>query len=354
MSSPRELTRRVFLQRAFAFSAAASLAGCAQGITSATGGSQAPASPTTPAPKETVHLFMVGDWGTGDSNESAVATAMQTYQTQQGITASALLMLGDNFYGDMTGGVTSARWQSGFEQMFPQSAFNCPAYAVPGNHDYQNYPTSKVAAELAYAAQGNTRWTMPSTYYTFQFPATNPLVTFLALDSNAPNEPAQPPPPDSSFFTPTAANVATEAAWLATQLQQPLTTPFLIAMGHHPVYSNGQHGDNETLITNWDPLFRQYGVHLYLAGHDHDLQHLEFTGHPTSFVGSGGGGAPLYAEVAAEDSRGPFFDESHGFSHLEIQSSLLTFRHVDPNGNILHAFTKTPQGVVTILTLPQQ
>lgn len=293
---------------------------------------------------------MVGDWGTGDSNESAVASAMQTYVTNQGISVGALLMLGDNFYGPMTGGVSSSRWQTGFEQMFPQTVFDCPAYAVAGNHDYQNDPTSKVAAEMAYAAQGNTRWTMPSLYYTFQFPEENPLVTFIALDSNMPNEPAQPPPPDPSFFTLSASDAETELTWLTTQLQQPRTTPFLIAMGHHPVYSNGMHGDNETLITNWDPLFQQYGVDLYLAGHDHDLQHLEFAGHLTSYVGSGGGGANLYPEASAEAGRGPFFDEVHGFSHLEVQSNMMTFRHVDTNGNILHAFTKTPDGTVTIVT----
>ena len=33
---------------------------------------------------------------------------------------------------------------------------------------------------------GPTRWTMPSLWYRFEFPAKNPLITFLALDSNMP------------------------------------------------------------------------------------------------------------------------------------------------------------------------
>ncbi len=49
------------------------------------------------------------------------------------------------------------------------------------------------------------------------------------------------------------------------------------------------------LIRDWDPLFHKYRVDLFLAGHDHDLQHLEFQGHPTSHFLSGGGGADLYA-----------------------------------------------------------
>ncbi len=37
----------------------------------------------------------------------------------------------------------------------------------------------------------------------------------------------------------------------------------------------------------------KHKVDMYLAGHDHDMQHQEFEGHPTSFVISGGGGTLL-------------------------------------------------------------
>jgi 3',5'-cyclic AMP phosphodiesterase CpdA len=64
----------------------------------------------------------------------------------------------------------------------------------------------------------------------------------------------------------------------------------LAVAAHHPLYSNGKHRDNPKLIAQWDSLLRRHNVDLYLSGHDHDLQHLEFKGHPTSFVISGGGG----------------------------------------------------------------
>jgi tartrate-resistant acid phosphatase type 5 len=340
--------RRKFLKRAFVFSAAASLSGCGRGVTTIADLSQ-PAS-AGPAPLAQSDILMVGDWGwSGDTSQATVASVMQTYVSQQGLTPDALLMLGDNFYDQMPGGVSSSLWQTKFEQMYPKSVFNCPAYAVPGNHDYQNAPQSKVAAELAYAAQGGTRWTMPSLYYRFTVPARNPLITVLAVDSNMPNEPANPPPPDPSFFTPTADAAATGLQWLTQQLQEPLTTPFLAVMGHQPVYSDGMWGDNATLVQNWDPLLRKYGVHLYLAGHNHDLEHLEFKGHPTSFVGSGGGGAWLTNEDG-HTPRGPFYDEAHGFTHLRVQSNLMTIRHIDETGKIVHAFTKTPSGTVTILS----
>ena len=49
-------------------------------------------------------------------------------------------------------------------------------------------------------------------------------------------------------FTLTAAQQAEQLAWLKAELEKPLTTPFLIVMGHHPIFSNGPHGDHKVLI----------------------------------------------------------------------------------------------------------
>jgi hypothetical protein len=91
-------------------------------------------------------------------------------------------------------------------------------------------------------------------------------------------------------------------------------------------------------------------VHLYLAGHDHDLQHLEFADHPTSFFLSGGGGADLYKLKIQASERGPFAQKVYGFSHIEMTPELLTLRHLDEQGRQVHAFSKRPDGSVQILT----
>lgn len=343
MTVDRSLDRRRFLKRSFAFSAAAALSGCGAGVFNP--------DYADPVTGGISHFLMVGDWGISEGTaQSEVAKAMQAYPGVRGFETDALLMLGDNFYGQMPDAVNSPRWQTNFEQMYPASVYNCEAIAVPGNHDYQNTPDSKVAGQFAYAARGGTRWTMPGRYFRFTWPQKNPSITFIALDSNMPNERAQPwPPPDPSYYTPTDAQRQEQLDWLTATLNEPLTTPFLAVIGHHPVYSNGPHGDNATLIRDWDPLFRKHGVHLYLSGHDHDLQHLEFSGHPTSFFSSGGGGAMLDTLRTSEASRGPFQVEAHGFSHLQVRPDLMIVRHLDTSGNLLHKFTKTPAGVVTIL-----
>jgi len=330
-------SRRRFLKQTFAFSALATLGSA---------GVPAFAAPVHP---DAADLLFIGDWGydTDHTGQTAVAAGMAGYIRHNALHPQAFLLLGDNWYGDLTGGAHSARWQSQFEQMYPVDTFNCPAYAILGNHDYQIYPESKVDAELEYARTRPTRWTMPARWYRFDFPAHKPLITFLALDSNMPHP--RGPQAAGRNFTLTDEQRTGQLAWLENELQKPRSTPFLAVLGHHPIYSDGPHGDHPVLIRDWDPLFRKHNVQLYLAGHDHDLQHLEFEGHPTSFFLSGGGGADLYDLKINPAQRGPYAQKVYGFSHLSVTREALTLRHLDANGRLLHAFSKSAKGAISIL-----
>jgi tartrate-resistant acid phosphatase type 5 len=172
-----ELNRRRFLRQSFAFSALASF------------GSLSSLADSTKSDPAAAEMLVLGDWGYEDYKaQSQVAAGLRSYSKQHSVHPQALLMLGDNWYGELAGGAGSPRWQTQFEQMYPASDFPCPAYAVLGNHDYQRWPESKVDAELEYARSGRTRWTIPSRWYRFEFPTKNPLITFLALDSNMPKD----------------------------------------------------------------------------------------------------------------------------------------------------------------------
>jgi tartrate-resistant acid phosphatase type 5 len=340
MDAFSEPSRRRFLRQSFSFSALAGL----QAAFGALPGLAVAADP------DAAQLLILGDWGYEDAQaQTVVADGLRAYAKKHAVHPQALLMLGDNWYGELAGGVHSPRWQTQFEEMYPASEFPCPVYAVLGNHDYQRYPESKVDAELAYAHSGGgpTRWTMPARWYRFTFPATNPLITFLALDSNMPRPDGKEKGRD---FTLTPGEQAEQLAWLTTELARPRTTPYLGVIAHHPVYSDGPHGDHAVLIRDWDPLFRKHRVDVYMAGHDHDLQHLEFAGHPTSFFLSGGGGADLYPLKIEPSQRGPYAQKVYGFSHISLSASAMTLRHLDERGNLVHAFSRTPEGKLSILT----
>lgn len=339
MNEFERVSRRQFLRQSLAFSALAGMSGAVPAFARV----KSAGKPAAGAH----HALMVGDWGRDNSQlgQRAVAAAMQRYQAERGITTEALLMLGDSWYGELEGGIKSPRWQWQFEDMYPKKAFDCPAYSVMGNHDYQMWPESKVAAELAYAKVPGTRWTQPSLWYRYEFPRVKPLMTVIALDSNMPH----PLKEGSRDFTLTEAQRVEQLAWFEAELKKPRTTPFLTVIGHHPLFSDGPHGDHKVLIRDWDPLLREHGVHLYLAGHDHDLQHLEFEKHPTSFFLSGAGGADLYDLKVQPTVRGPYAEKVFGFSHLELTPEQMVLRHVNAEGEVVHAFAKSTDGTVALL-----
>jgi tartrate-resistant acid phosphatase type 5 len=329
ISSMSALTRRRALQQTFLFSAALAL------------GSRARFVRAQETAGDDLHFLMIGDWGTGKDNKAqqAVAAGMKDYAQAMKLKTEGLLLLGDNFYGEFKGGVDCPRWKTEFEDMYPADIFPGPCWTMLGNHDYDDEPVDKMNAELAYAAaHPGTRWYLPSKWYRFEWPKVNPLITAIVVDSNYHNRVGQ--------LTP--AERAKQLDWLKSELARPRTTPWLVALGHHPLYSNGLHGDTKALIDEWGPLFQDHGVDFYFCGHDHDLQHLELEGLRTSFVLSGGGGARIYAVLPT--SRGPYAQAVYGFTHLQVNREKFTVRHLDANQKLLHAFSKARDGKMEILS----
>ena len=295
--------------------------------------------PATPPDPKSNHILMLGDWGTvtEPGQQIAIANAMKRWASDNSIRPDALLMLGDNFYGEMPDGVNSRRWITQFEQMYPSTLFPGPAYAVLGNHDYETFRGNKVEAELAYTRQ-SYRWTMPRRWYSVKLPKENPLLTLICLDSNIPGSKERDLWPWSIVLT--RQQHDEQQQWLEAELAKPRTTPFLAVAAHHPLYSNGMHRDNPKLIAQWDSLLRRHNVDLYLSGHDHDLQHLEFKGHPTSFVISGGGGAELVGWTTPPQERGPWGLRALGFTDLQISKEEVVVRHIGKDATVLYEFKK--------------
>lgn len=282
-------------------------------------------------------FLAVGDFGTGDEKQKAVGRAMARYAETTGKKPDGLLLLGDNFYGKMPGGVKSTRWQTGFSQIYPGKDFPNPCWAVLGNHDYHDTRGNE-KAQLGYAASLNrkTRWTMPGKFYRVDLPAKDPQVTFLMIDTNWESINRRVHGDKIPCWMATEEQAA-QKVWLEQQLTS-RRAPLTVVIGHHPLYSDSAHQDTPELVTELGPLFEKHGVHLYLGGHDHDLQHLELDGLKTSFVISGGGGARVYGHEKTR--KNTFIQDIYGFSHLSIRNKRLHLRHIDANGKIVHAFSK--------------
>ena len=279
-----------------------------------------------------INLLSFGDWGDGNTPiQAATAHEMAAYTTNHHVRFDAALVLGDNFYHKMPGGVSDPRWQTEFELMFDAQALPMPFYAALGNHDYEE---DKAPTELAYARENPTsRWKMPAKYYRVELPADHPLVSVLVLDSNVKQL--------------GEAAWREELRWLEQELARPRPGVWTIAIAHHPLFSSGQHGDGKDLQDEWGPLFKKHLIDFYLCGHDHDLQHLQITGWPTTFVLAGGGGAKTRA-MKRED-RGPFSRPLNGFFHLKLTPELATGKFISSNDEVVHEFTRTPNGKIAVI-----
>jgi len=293
------------------------------------------------ANKGDLDLMAIGDFGSANEAQWSVARAITRYTKGLPSAPAGMLMLGDNFYGGGLGDAESKRWQTGFEDCYPEETFTGPCWAILGNHDYAETAGQELA-ELAYAKRpAGTRWTMPQKFYRVDLPTKeNPKLTMLMIDTNW--EPIQRRTHgklgDKRVIWLSDEDRKAQLAWLEKELQSK-RAPFTAVIGHHPVYSNGPHGDTAELVTDVGPLLQKYGVHLYLGGHDHDLQHLEMQGMKTSFVVSGGGGQHL---TELKENHHPEFAQAvFGFSHLTVTDEKLTLRHIDANGKVIHVFEKT-------------
>lgn len=278
---------------------------------------------------EGMHVLAVADFGTADQNQIAVAQAMEKYAGQLPNKPTAVLALGDNFYGSMA----PERFQTGFENMYrAQHHLDCPFYACLGNHDYEE---TKAPMELAYGQENPTsRWKMPAKWYVTELgPTDQPLLRVIMLDSN--------------YWGPlTPPEEAEQDRFLAMQLAAPTKAAWTIVAGHHPLFSNGPHKDNARLIEHWGPLLKESKVPIFVCGHDHLMQHLQIDGYDTSFVITGGGGYPLYQ---SDHRYEPFAESFFGFTHFQITAQAITTRLLGTEGKCLHAFARYQDGTMTVL-----
>ncbi|HSV16372.1 MAG TPA: metallophosphoesterase [Tepidisphaeraceae bacterium] len=286
-------------------------------------------APATQALAGEVNQLSMGDWGTDGRGQQAVARAMADYVERTNKNVSGMLLVGDNFYMKLPGGVNDPMWQSAFERMYDPARLNFPFFAALGNHDYQ---FGKDVIELDYAkTHPASRWKLPARWYRVDIPVDHPLVTVLMLDSD--KDPLGP------------AQWAEQRAWLEAELGKPRGT-WTMCCAHHPLFSNGGHGDNGVLQNDWGSLFVKYKVDFYVCGHDHDLQHLQIPNWFTSFVLVGGGGQDT--KLMRHDDRGPMSRLTHGFAHFEITPESAVVRYVNDEGKVIHQFTRDKGGRVTV------
>ncbi len=264
---------------------------------------------TAPQGSGKARFIVVGDTGSGNANQRAVAAQMTAYRPE------FVLHVGDVVYDD------------GEERLYPQRFFkpfqaiiaNAPLYPVIGNHDVKEEKGAAYlrAFEVPSEASGTER------YYSFRWGQAE----FFALDTT-----------DRDFLKPGTPQVK----WLESALSRS-TAKWKIAFGHHPVYSNGADGGKPFLRNRALPLFQRHGLDLYINGHEHNYERFLAAEEGVHFVVTGGGGAwlrPGRNKNQDKDKPSIYRDVYH-FVGAEMDGNRLTLTAIDKEGKAFDTVTLT-------------
>jgi hypothetical protein len=254
-----------------------------------------PASETAlPLEEGSLRFAVIGDSGTGDSSQLAVARTLTAARARFPYTF--VIMLGDNLYG----ADSAANFNRAFEVPYaPLLQAGVKFYASLGNHDN---PHQRLYEHFN---MGGER------YYTFK-PAAG--VRMFALDSN--------------YMSPR------QLAWLDKELAAS-GSDWKICFFHHPLYSSGaNHGPAVELRAVLEPLLLRHAVNVVFAGHEHFYERIKPQKGVYHFI-SGGAGKLRRGDIRRSDITARGFDTDYHFMLVEIAGDEMYFQTVSRAASIV-------------------
>jgi len=280
-----------------------------------------------------LNFIVFGDWGR-EAEADQVGVATQMAKASKAMGAKFVISVGDNFYEDGVASTEDKQWKDSFEAVYDATALQIPWRVILGNHDYHG----NCDAQIAYSKISH-RWGMPERYYTrTERIDANALVDFFYIDTT----PMIKLYYDEAGKEKTRANVITQdvpkqMAWFKRSLAAS-KAEWKIVVGHHPIYSGGDHGDTAELIESILPLLHEYKVQAYFCGHDHDLQHLT-AGDVNLFIS----GAGSQVRPTTETEHTKFAQSSSGLTTVSLHADRMNLQMIDINGTVVYE-TTVPRG----------
>jgi tartrate-resistant acid phosphatase type 5 len=260
------------------------------------------------APPGVTRFAAIGDFGIVGEDEQAVAELVLRAKPEFVIT------LGDNNY--PTGSadtidVNIGRYYSSliapYKGHFGAGAKDNRFFPSLGNHDWMS---DAARPYLDYfTLPGNER------YYDVE----RGNVHLFSIDS----DPHEPDGIDAG---------SVQARWLKGK-SGASKSAFQIAYMHHPPYSSSQHGSS--FVMQWP--YRDWGVDLVLAGHDHTYERVEANG--LVYVVNGLGGNMAYDFGVPLPGSKIRFNSAHGAMFFEVSKNELRGRFVTTRGTVIDTFS---------------
>jgi hypothetical protein len=253
---------------------------------------------------------VIGDYGSGDGYEAAVAELVLSWQPE------IILTLGDNNYPigspetiDANIGQFYHAYIYPYTGAYGEGAEVNRFFPAIGNHDvlwemgqpYLDY----------FTLPGNER------YYDFTWGP----VHFFVLN----NESNEPDGVNSGSL---------QAQWLQERMEAS-TLPWQVVIMHYPAYSSGDQGS-----TDWAQWpYAEWGADAVLAGHDHTYERLIVDGIPYIVNGLGGGGIYDFEIVLPQSVMR--YNSTRGALWGQASEDKLAFQFINVNGEIIDVYEIT-------------
>jgi len=279
-----------------------------------------------------LHFIAMGDWGrNGADHQKQVAAQMG--KTASEIKAQFIIATGDNFY---PSGVISEHdplFRYSFEDIYTDFSLQWDWYLVLGNHDYKSNPDAQVAYSKI-----SRRWKMPARYYSKKFAIngdttqqvlmafidTNPLISeFYKNAEYGPNVRSQDSTKQKNWLKKTLSDSSPNIKWK-------------IVVGHHPMFSGGSRTegyDTKAIRNSLKAVLDNHNVDVYLAGHEHSLQHIKPAGKTHHFI-SGAASEKTAVKVIPESK---MVASDYGFMLFSVNRDQLLMQTINDRGEIIYS-----------------
>ncbi|MGN6645419.1 MAG: purple acid phosphatase family protein [Cytophaga sp.] len=278
---------------------------------------------------ESFNFFVIGDWGRcGDFNQRKVAEQMSKYVDV--FDPEFFISTGDNFYDNGVASIDDPLWMSSFENVYTGSNLQRNWFSILGNHDYKGNPQ----AQIDYS-QKSRRWNMPARYYTFTEEIDDTTsIRFIFIDTNPF---VQKYHKEKEAYADLAMQDTTKQLKWLDEVLASSTEKWKIVIGHHPAYSTGdKHGDTKEIIRILTPRMQKHGIQMYLAGHEHDLQHQQPAG-GVDYIVSGAGSE---TRTTSKNEKTKFAEAVSGFAAFSCTADSLKLYFINYKGDMIYSYSR--------------
>ncbi len=244
---------------------------------------------------------VVGDSGHGGKNQLAVAELLERLEPD------LVLHTGDVVYPSGEDRHYDPRFFMPYRELIRE----VPVFPVLGNHDVEK---GNGAAYLKnfHLPSNNPQGT--KRYYSFDWGNAH----FVALDSEL-------------YYEDSGGSKEEQKEWLEQDLKG-TRQPWRFVVFHRPIYSSSEHGSDEMIREDLEPIFALHEVDMVFCGHDHDYERtVPIKG--VIYVVSGGGGRDPYE--AGRNKWTAFSKSTHHAVLVRIDGEHLSLEAVEPDGTVI-------------------